>query len=179
MEMILNTKNYSLIFFDPNVILYGHIDGNLCVYQDEAEEFAKNFFSEGILSKEYGGEKDLMSAKHWLVGILYHFRENSISEIMNLTGYKSSNAVREVITKFGPPKGIKESTEIAFQKRYGKSIPQVMEEGFERKFGKTMSESMTERWKFMDNATRKSISRAASEGLKEYWRKRKNLIVKS
>jgi AraC-like DNA-binding protein len=162
MERILNAQKYTLIFFDPDIILHGFVDGNLCVYQDKAEEFAKSFFSEDIMSKEYNYEKELLKAKQWLVGVLYHERGNSITEIKDLTGYKSSSTLQEAIKKFGPLRSNKEGAERAFKKRYGMS----------------MSAFMVNKWKNMDSAKRREMGKAASKGLRKYWSEKK-LMVKS
>jgi hypothetical protein len=158
MEKMLKTEGYTLIFSDPDLILYGSIDGNLCVYMDEAEKFARSFFSEGIASDR---KHNLARAKYWLVGILYHERKNSIPEIMKVTGYKHERNVAGIIKKFGPTRNRKEATELAFKKRYGKSMSEVM------------SQRMEDAWK-NNKDLRDKISRTTSDGMKRFWQKRKN-----
>jgi len=169
MEKILNVKDYTLIFSDPDLILYGFIDGNLCVYMDESEEFVKSFFSKDIISREYSREKNLTNAKNWLVGILYHERKNSYDEIMSLTGYKSYSSINLIVKKFGPVRSIKEAIGLAFNKKHGESISEFMSDVMSNKWDKLDDDE--------DSSFRDKIRRTASEGMKRFWeekRKRKN-----
>jgi len=162
MEKILKMPEYTLIFSEPDVILYSHIDGNLCVYQDEAEEFAKSFFSKDIMGTKYINSRNLSRAKQWLEGILYHERNNSIPEVMELTGYKGRPSVYRAVKKFGPTRSIKEGVEIAFQKRYGKSNSEVMSEKMQKKWDEDKN------GKFRDK-----IRSTASKGMKRYWKEKR------
>ena len=165
MEKILKAKDMTLIFFDPYVILHGSIDGNAYDFMEEAEEFVKNFFTQDarLIGEPKENEKDLTRAKHWLVGILYHERKNSTTEIKKLTGYKSNDTVYNIVNKFGPHRSVKEGMEIACQRIYGKSISEVT------------SESMQRRWDSdKDHTLRDKISKATSEGLTKYWTEMKN-----
>lgn len=167
MEKILKMKDYTLIFSEPDLILYGFINKNSCDFMDQAEEFAKSFFSGDILSKEYMEEKDLTRVKHWLLGVLYHERKNSIPEILELTGYKSSGSTRKIIMKSGSLRSIREGTELAFQRRYGKGMSEVFRD------------SMRNKWDNIDKKTRDRISKSASEGLKKYWKEKKKIVISS
>ena len=158
MEKVLKTEGYTLIFSDPDLILYGSIDGNLCAYMDEAEKFARNFFSEDTA---FNCKRNLARANHWLVGILYHERKNSIPEIMEVTGYKHERNVARIIKEFGSTRNRKEATELAFEKRYGESMSKVM------------SQRMKSTWK-NNKSLRDKISKATSDGMKGFWQKRKN-----
>jgi hypothetical protein len=179
MQKILNANDYTLIFSKPNVIMYGSVDGNLYVYQDEAEEFAKSFFSKDILEQWVVKEKDLERAKKWLVGILYHERDNSIHEVMDLTGYKSSSTVHSIIKKSGNLRSIKEGTELAFQRRYGGNLSEVMKGIMQKKSG-DMSDIMKDKWdNDKDGNFKKKISRTSSDGMKRYWERRKEMVINS
>jgi len=157
LKRILNTENYTLIYFDPDIIFHGVLEDNLYVYQDVAEEFAQSFFSKDIMTRKYNLKKDLTEVKHWIVGILYHFRKNSMSNIMSLTGYSSCGSIHEVISNFGKLRGFKESTDLAFQKRYGKSQSQYM------------SDAMKKVWEIRNGPFRDTISKTASDAMKKLW----------
>jgi len=174
MKKILTTRDYTLIFSDPDVILYGSIDGNSYAYMDEAEEFAKSFFSKDIMLRRHRYEEDLKKAKQWLMGILYHERKNSVPEVMGVTGYKSVNSTYMAIRKFGPLRSIREGAERTFLKRYGESMSEAMSHIMQKK-SEHMKDVMTKRWRDdKDHSLRDKVRK----GREAWMKRRKGMVVK-
>lgn len=123
MDKMLNAGDYTLMFSDPDMIMCGSVDGNQFAYMDDAEEFAKSFFSKGIKRESY---RSLTKEEKWLMGALYHENKNSIPEVEKLTGYKNRRLICTVIRSFGPLRSTGEAQDIAFMKKYGKNMPAAM-----------------------------------------------------
>jgi hypothetical protein len=145
MDKMLDAGDYTLVFSNPDIILYGSVDGNPYAYMDGAEEFAKSFFSEDVKLKNHTYERNLTKAKSWLLGTLYHGNKNNIREVMKLTGYRSVNSVYTAIRSFGPLRSIEEAENIAFMKRYGKNASAAMHD-IMLKHSRHMSNVMKGRW---------------------------------
>jgi hypothetical protein len=138
---------------------------------DDAEEFAKSFFSEDIKSSgawAYG--RNLANAKRWLIGTLYHGNKNSIQEVIKLTGYRGMNSVYTVIRSFGPLRSTKEAEDIAFMKRYGKNMSEAMSD-IMLKHSSHMSDVMRRRWE----EDRKNEKHPLRESIREGKRMKKIL----
>lgn len=168
MEKILKTKNYTLIFSYPDIIIHGSIDGNQFAYMDDAEEFARDFFSKDIKLKGHKYERDLTNAKKWLFGTLYHERKNSANEVMKITGYRSMSTVYTAIRSSGPLRSRKEGTEIAFQKKHGKSLSEGMKDIMDGK-SDHMKKVMKDIWKERNEPTKNKIINALFDGRRRRW----------
>jgi len=163
MQKILKTENYTMIFSDPDIILHLPSVDTSFLYMAGAEEFARDFFSGGIISKKYRKEKDLTKTKYWLVGILYHERKNSVPEVLRVTGYKGLQSTHGIITSFGPARNNVEATKLAFQKKFGKTMPEVFRDGMKKKWDNDKYGTF-----------RDKISKTSSDGCKKYWNEKRS-----
>jgi hypothetical protein len=134
-----------MVFSEPYIIQQKR-DGAFCCAQ--AEEFARNFFSDK--------DRRMDDAKIWLIGILYHERKDSIPELSDLTGYGHEN-ISNAIRMTGSARSVKEATNIAALKRYGKTVSQLS------------SERMQKRWDNDDGSYRDKVSDATSKGTQRAW----------
>jgi hypothetical protein len=160
MENLIEAKDYILMFSEPDIIQYRCNNGKPYFCRGQAEEFARNFFSKGVINNDKEDEK-MTHAKQWMIGILYHKRKNSIPEIKDITGYKSTSTIAGAVKKSGRARSFKKATDMALLKRYGKTMSQ-----FSR-------DRMRKLWKNDNGSYRDKISRATSDALKKYWKNKK------
>jgi hypothetical protein len=178
MEKSVRNKDCVMIFLGEDII-QTYSNEPFSRY-DRAEEFAKNYFSENR-----NGKMD--DAKLWLLGILYHERMNSIPQIRKLTGY-GNGTLSAAIRLNGKLRSVEEAVELAYMKRYGKTLSQVSSErmqmvwdsdkggDYRKKVSEATSRGIQKVWdNDKDGSFRDKISKTASLGIRNYLENRKAL----
>jgi|WetSurMetagenome_2_1015567.scaffolds.fasta_scaffold553273_2 hypothetical protein len=156
MKKYLWANDNLMVFTDKDIVQQRHNGGNPIFYCGQAEEFSRIYFSDAN-----NGHK-IDEAKVWLLGILYHERKDSLPDIKDITGYKSVGTLSEVIKLSGELRGVREATDLACQKKHGKSLQEYSRE------------RMQKIWDNDDGSFRDKVSSTTSLGMQNVWRNDKN-----